>query len=238
MKLIFIRHGEPDYSIDSLTEKGWREARLLSERVKQWDITKIYCSPLGRAKDTASPSLQVLGCEAEVKDWLKEFFVSVKDPVTGQERIPWDFMPSYWTNVPQLYDKEQWVNAPVMQTGAVKAEFETVKQGIDELLAQYGYVREGSFYQVQPQAQREATLVFFCHLGITVTILSHLLGIAQPLLTHGIFLPPTSVTVLGTEEREPGKAYYRVQMMGDTGHLRQQGEPVSMSGYFTEPFQG
>ena len=30
MKIIFIRHGEPNYEIDSLTEKGWREAELLS----------------------------------------------------------------------------------------------------------------------------------------------------------------------------------------------------------------
>ena len=29
MKIIFIRHGEPNYEIDSLTEKGWREAELL-----------------------------------------------------------------------------------------------------------------------------------------------------------------------------------------------------------------
>ena len=27
MKLIFIRHAEPDYSIDSLTEKGFYEAQ-------------------------------------------------------------------------------------------------------------------------------------------------------------------------------------------------------------------
>lgn len=26
MKIIFIRHGEPNYEIDSLTEKGWRLA--------------------------------------------------------------------------------------------------------------------------------------------------------------------------------------------------------------------
>lgn len=32
MKIIFIRHGEPNYEIDSLTEKGWREAELLSKR--------------------------------------------------------------------------------------------------------------------------------------------------------------------------------------------------------------
>ena len=37
MKLIIIRHGDPDYSIDSLTEKGWREAELLSERISRLD---------------------------------------------------------------------------------------------------------------------------------------------------------------------------------------------------------
>ena len=31
MKLLIVRHAEPDYSIDSLTEKGWREAEYLSE---------------------------------------------------------------------------------------------------------------------------------------------------------------------------------------------------------------
>ena len=30
MKLLIVRHAEPDYSIDSLTEKGWREAEYLS----------------------------------------------------------------------------------------------------------------------------------------------------------------------------------------------------------------
>ena len=39
MKLIFIRHGEPNYEIDSLTEKGWREAELLSKRTVKWNVT-------------------------------------------------------------------------------------------------------------------------------------------------------------------------------------------------------
>ena len=25
MKLLIVRHGDPDYTIDSLTEKGWKE---------------------------------------------------------------------------------------------------------------------------------------------------------------------------------------------------------------------
>ena len=32
MRLILIRHGDPDYVRDSLTEKGFREANLLAER--------------------------------------------------------------------------------------------------------------------------------------------------------------------------------------------------------------
>ena len=28
MKLLIVRHGDPDYTIDSLTEKGWREVRF------------------------------------------------------------------------------------------------------------------------------------------------------------------------------------------------------------------
>lgn len=30
MRLIIIRHGDPDYERDSLTQKGWREAEPLA----------------------------------------------------------------------------------------------------------------------------------------------------------------------------------------------------------------
>ena len=53
MKILIIRHGEPDYGIDSLTEKGWREAHLLADRLAAMRIDHFYASPLGRARDTA-----------------------------------------------------------------------------------------------------------------------------------------------------------------------------------------
>ena len=107
MKIIFIRHGAPDYVNDTLTEKGRREAELLSHRVVKWDVKDFYCSPLGRAKDTAAYSMDKLNRTAEEKDWLREFFYPVKDPATGQDRIAWDFMPEYWTKEPLLYDKDR-----------------------------------------------------------------------------------------------------------------------------------
>ena len=73
MKLLFIRHGDPDYTIDSLTEKGWKEAEFLSEKIAALDVRDFYVSPLGRAQRTALPSLEAAGCKAETVEWLQEF---------------------------------------------------------------------------------------------------------------------------------------------------------------------
>ena len=93
MRLIFIRHGEPDYEHDSLTEKGWREAKLLAARTKDWHVDDFYVSPLGRARDTASFTLKAHGKTAEIMDWLHEFLGKVPDGAGGT-RLCWDLMPA------------------------------------------------------------------------------------------------------------------------------------------------
>ena len=50
MRLLFIRHGDPDYEHDCLTHKGIQEAKLLSERMKRETMDHIYVSPMGRAQ--------------------------------------------------------------------------------------------------------------------------------------------------------------------------------------------
>ena len=46
MKLLLIRHGDPDYAIDGLTETGRREAALLAERIAPMEISEYYVSEL------------------------------------------------------------------------------------------------------------------------------------------------------------------------------------------------
>ena len=94
MRILIIRHAEPDYSIDSLTEKGWREARLLAERLKQTTIDSIYCSPLGRAKDTISFYLQETKMEAVTCDWLREFSPRIDRPDHSDRDLPGGILPS------------------------------------------------------------------------------------------------------------------------------------------------
>lgn len=176
MKIIFIRHGEPNYEIDSLTEKGWREAELLSKRTAKWNVTDFYCSPLGRAKDTASFTLKNAGREAEILPWLREFDAPVLDPETGKRRIPWDFLPDVLDANRDLYDHDLWTQNPIMKTGNMDENYRVVTDGLDALLARYGYVRDGYRYHASDETNREAVIVCFCHLGVTCVALSHLLN--------------------------------------------------------------
>lgn len=232
MKILFIRHGDPDYEHDSLTEKGWKEAELLADRLVKLTVRDFYCSPLGRAKDTAGVTLKRLHREATVYDWLQEFPVRILDPENGQRRIAWDLMPSYWTKRAELYDKDKWYLDSVMQSGNTEEIYRSVTNGIDHVLETYGYKRDGMFYRTN--GGNEDTIVFFCHLGVEFAILSHLLGIAAPVLWQGFFVAPTSVTVLATEERRQGEVYFRCKKLGDTSHLYAGNEPASDSGFFQE----
>ena len=57
MRLLIVRHADPDYEKDSLTPTGWQEAELLAGRLSELEIAACYTSPLGRARDTASRTL-------------------------------------------------------------------------------------------------------------------------------------------------------------------------------------
>ena len=232
MRIVLIRHGDPDYEHDSLTEKGRREALLLARRTAKWKVDDVYVSPLGRARETAQPSLAAWGKEAEVLGWVQEFFYPVSDG-KGGKRIPWDFFPAEWTNVDENFCENDWVNVPLMQP--VREHYRAVCRELDGLLARYGYEREGRMYRVRERSPK--TVVIFCHFGVSMIMLSHLLNLPAQALLHGVFLAPTSVTVLSAEERRGNEAYFRAERIGDCAHLLAGGEPVSASGYFSDIFQ-
>lgn len=236
MRLIFIRHAEPDYSIDSLTEKGWKEAKLLANRVANWpDNFDYYVSPLGRAQDTCRTSLSGKNIIPTTLDWLQEFWVPILNPYTGKISVPWDFYPEYWTNDEAFIDKNNWYNAKIYNNTDIKEKYNYVINSFDELLSKYGYIRNKNMY-ITDKENDDTTLVFYCHLGVSFLIISHLLNISPSVMWHSFFVAPSSVTILASEERSPHKAAFRIQTLGDTSHLRIMDEKVSASGYFTSVF--
>ena len=100
MKLLIVRHGDPDYDIDSLTEKGWKEVEYLSQKLSKLDVKAFYVSPLGRAKDTAAPTLKKMGRTATECEWLKEFPCQIWRPdVKDKKIIAWDWLPQDWLSL-------------------------------------------------------------------------------------------------------------------------------------------
>ena len=233
MQILIIRHGDPDYEIDSLTAKGWREAELLAGRLSKLEIKEIYVSPLGRAKDTASLTLKRMNREAVELPWMQEFFrADIARPDAEGRTIVWDWLPQDWTKEEKDYDRHRWMETPVMQDSAVAEEYQWVSNGLDGLLAQYGYIREGNIYRVE--RANEDRIVLICHFGVECVMLSHLLGVSPMVMWHGFCAAPTSVTTINTEERRKGIASFRVSAFGDISHLYEADEPPAFHARFCE----
>ena len=234
MKILIIRHADPDYSIDSLTKKGWREAEFLSEKLVKMDISAFYTSTLGRAKDTASCTLKKLGREPDdVFEWLKEFPPVIMRPDCGRA-IAWDWLPAHWTIEDRFYDKNQWGDVDVMREGKVREEYDRVVKEFDLLIAKHGYVREGNYYKAEKP--NDKTIAIFCHFGSGCVLLSHLLGVSPMVLWHGFCAAPSSVTTLTTEERREGIASFRMNSYGDVSHLYAKGEESAFAARFCEMY--
>ena len=235
MKIIIIRHADPDYINDSLTEKGFKEAELLSQRISKMKIDEIWCSPLGRAKATAKPSLEKLGMQANIADWLREFDGKSIDPDTGEETRPWDFLPRCFKDCNTAFDSNRWQDSKLYNTKSIIEKYRDVCEGLDEIFAKHGYIKKGRVYETEQG--NEDVIAFFCHYGIESFMLSHILNFTPIIFLQNFVALPSSVTILTSEEREKGTAIFRCSHFGDTSHLYKADEPLSFSARFCEIYE-
>ena len=236
MRILLIRHAEPDYTVDSLTPKGRVEAELLSRRLVHCDIRDFYVSPLGRARDTASYTLDKLNRTAEVLPWLAEFRGRCTDPETGRERLPWDLPPRFWSALPGAHDAALWADAPLFAGSDVRKIWQETTKGADLLLEKYGFRKDGPVW-ISENNVRE-TIALFCHFGISMAFAGYLLNLSPLDLWHRVLTLPSSVTELVTEERVPGIISFRITRLGDIAHLESAGEKRSTAGLFPECWTG
>ena len=237
MRILIIRHGDPDYANDTLTEKGKREATLLAKRLEKENIDAFYSSPLGRAKDTCLYTARAVGKENEivVKDWLQEFNHPLTLPSGRERNIPWDMLPTEWTDNDKMYDYKRWYKQKCYRKSNMKAAYDNVANGLDTLLKEYGYVREGNSYRVENANTK--TIALFCHFGLEMVLMSRLCNVSPIPLWHHFTALTSSVTTLYSEERRKGIATFRCAGFGDIGHLYAGEEPPSFSARFCEIFE-
>lgn len=235
MRLLIIRHAEPDYEHNTLTEKGFREAEILAKHIERYHIDEIYASPMNRALFTAQAIERKIHVPITVLEWLREFnYPFHGKPNHENSPISWDWYPKDWANDPAYRSVEGTMKSPAFRDSVIPEKYALVTTELDALLAKSGYVREGDLYRaVNPNRK---TIALVCHFGLESVLLSHLLNIPPMLLWHGTCALPSSVTSLYTEEREEGFAYFRMNQFGETTHLQMEDEPVSFHARFCETF--
>ena len=236
MRILIIRHAEPYYPTDSLTEKGFREAEMLSQKLKDEGITDIYVSPLGRAQLTAKPTVEKTGIQPITLEWLREFPHTMNwtydTDFYKQTRSPWNMPPELWTKDPDIFSNENWQNSTLLTDSGVKEHYEKVCKEFDGLMAKHGLIRDGEQWIIGENYNPDATIALFCHFALGTSLIARSLNMPLVPIWNTIFLPTSSVTTLYMEHHilERPIVHGIFCGIGDTSHLYAEGEPISSSG--------
>ncbi|MBE6115319.1 MAG: histidine phosphatase family protein [Erysipelotrichaceae bacterium] len=249
MRLIFIRHAEPDYGNDCLTERGIKEAECLNRFLKNIDLGEVYSSPLGRAFQTAQIATEGRNADIKLLGWLEEIGKIVRrqedpelkisyskaDEGPDGNYIPWDVKPFHLTKHPEYFDPYNWRTSPAACFSNLPELYDERTKRLDDLLAEKGYIREGLYYKTEQGCHD--TLTFFTHLGVSNLLISHLINTSPFTVWHGFSIPTSSVTIIHTEEREKGNVLFRIRQMGDISHLNLQNIEPSFNARFCEVYE-
>ena len=72
MRIIFVRHGHPDYEKDCLTPLGHLHGQAVAQRLQNEPVQKIYSSTCGRAMETAGHIDEVFNLGVVPLDFMRE----------------------------------------------------------------------------------------------------------------------------------------------------------------------
>ncbi len=231
MLLYLIRHGDPDYANDTLTEKGRLQAEALAKRLSLHGLDRLYVSPLGRAKATAAPTEAALGMQAEEIDWLSENYgFSIASEPDGEGHRRWMFhrQPSDCkTEENMVFLPHGDEDPPVFAGTGITAKLGEFATRADPFFEGLGYRREGAIYRILTPSEERVAL--FCHQGLGLTLLCHLLAIPPQIFYSTFDIAHSSVSILHFCNYENGFTAPKCIQLSDLSHLYGEGLPYQYS---------
>jgi serine/threonine-protein phosphatase PGAM5 len=73
--VVFVRHGQYSSEPEKLTTLGRRQAALVAKAIKPLGVSKLHCSTMPRAIETANIICQQVGLKFKAKDIFREGFL-------------------------------------------------------------------------------------------------------------------------------------------------------------------
>jgi probable phosphoglycerate mutase len=216
MHLYIIRHADPCYDPDSLTETGHKEAAALAPRMKDFGINYIYSSPMIRAKQTAFYTANLQGLEIIEKEWLKELS-HIHINQNGKEYTIWDTFGETIRKKQPLPGHKDWYLHPPFDKTKIGELWQNFRIQVDRFISEHGYTREDGRYRID--RSNDDRIAIFCHNGTLLLFLAHLLEIPPSMVWSGFYCWPSSVTDIYFDERSDEWAVPRALHVADVSHL-------------------
>ena len=220
MRIVFVRHGEPDYEHDCLTEDGKRQASAAAERLREEGIEQIFSSPFGRARETAAAAADALKLPVRILDFMHELYWGSDDgtPVFAGGH-PWEIADELCRQGWDL-TRTDWREHPFFVHNRVTAEADRVAKETDEWLLSLGYRRDGAYYRCERENDDQFTVALFSHGGSSAAAMAHILNMTFPYACGLFHLDFTGITVIRLS-RAPGSVTLPcLELSNDSRHIR------------------
>ena len=217
MRIIFVRHGHPNYEKDCLSELGHRHAEAAAHRLKDEGVERIYSSTCGRAFETAQHLGELIGLPVAGCDFMREISWGDVDGKPYESGHPWTIADEMVARGEPLVNPD-WRAHPEFCRNRLLACCDKVAAGADAWLAELGYIREGAYYRVQPGAPK--TIAAFGHGGETAAVLTHLFNLPFPFACQAMGPDYTGITIVEFPDRPGDLVAPRFELMNDARHIR------------------
>ena len=220
MRIVFVRHGQPNYELNCLTDLGRLQAQAAAERLREEGIEEIYSSPFGRALETAQYAARGLGIEnIRILDFMHEIYWGSPEgkPVFANGN-PWDAAEELMRLGFDL-SRPDWTEQPAFLNNMVAGEAARVARELDAWLEGLGYRREGLYYRCTHHDARQRTVALFSHGGSSTCALAHLFNMTFPyacLMTRTQF---TGVTVVRLGDESGSLTMPHFEILSDARHI-------------------
>ncbi|HOW37711.1 MAG TPA: histidine phosphatase family protein [Bacillota bacterium] len=222
MQFLYIRHGEPTYDPDDLTERGRRQAEKLAQYLSFQGVDRIFSSTSNRAIQTALPTAKRLNKEIGHLDFANEKHVWNHWTIHNESGQTWLFQSPKIIDL--FHSREildlgsRWYEHPQFQSLSIKQEINRISNESNRFFAALGYqYLENGKYKVVQESDEKVAL--FAHQGFGFAFLSLLLEIPYPVFCTRFELGHAEIIWIEFKN-EGGYAFPKVLSISKSEHLR------------------
>ena len=229
MRIVFVRHGHPNYVNDCLTELGRKHAAAAAERLKDEGISEIYSSTNGRALETAGYVAEKYGLPIVKCEFMREIsWGSVDNEPLFLDGHPWSTVDAMVAKGESILNPN-WAKEEPFVKNKMVGYTENIATSLDEWLKNLGYTREGLYYRVAGKnavnidgnrINTVKTIAAFGHGGAGSAIFSHLFNLPYPFVCTTINQDYTGITIVELPDTPGDLVKPRFEIMNDARHIK------------------